>query len=106
MVIILQDSEILCWDLRNVGTVLYSMRRCINTHQRVYFDVSCDGHYLASGSDDGFIHIWDLTRENVENGVFPPTKSYLAHVNGTNGSRYINIYLMGFFYARLATFLL
>lgn len=35
-----QDYEILCWDLRNLGKVLFSMKRTVTTHQRMYFDLS------------------------------------------------------------------
>jgi hypothetical protein len=34
----LQDAEILCWDLRNPGNVLFTMQRSVLTNQRMYFD--------------------------------------------------------------------
>ena len=34
-----QDQEILCWDVRNTGRVLYSVLREVTTNQRVYFDL-------------------------------------------------------------------
>lgn len=34
-----QESEILCWDLRDPGQVLFSMHRNVNTNQRIYFDL-------------------------------------------------------------------
>ena len=29
----------LCWDLRNPGTILYQMKRNVTTNQRIYFDL-------------------------------------------------------------------
>uniref|UniRef100_A0A8D2M0B8 Telomerase Cajal body protein 1 n=1 Tax=Varanus komodoensis TaxID=61221 RepID=A0A8D2M0B8_VARKO len=34
-----KDVEILCWDLRRPGDVLFSMRRTVATNQRLYFDL-------------------------------------------------------------------
>lgn len=36
----MEDFEILCWDLRNLGKVLFCMKRTVTTHQRMYFDLS------------------------------------------------------------------
>ena len=33
-----KDPEILCWDLRNPGKILYTMMRQVATNQRIYFD--------------------------------------------------------------------
>uniref|UniRef100_H2ZYB5 Telomerase Cajal body protein 1 n=1 Tax=Latimeria chalumnae TaxID=7897 RepID=H2ZYB5_LATCH len=35
----LKDPEILCWDLRRPGKVLFSMLRTVTTNQRMYFDM-------------------------------------------------------------------
>lgn len=43
------DSEILCWDLRNPGCVLYSFPRAVSTNQRIYFDLSACSTYVLSG---------------------------------------------------------
>lgn len=34
-----QDSEILCWDLREPGNVVFSLKRNVSTNQRIYFDL-------------------------------------------------------------------
>ena len=34
-----QDNEILCWDMRNPGRVLYRLVRSVTTNQRIYFDM-------------------------------------------------------------------
>lgn len=35
----LQDPEILCWDMRNPGDILYTLQRKVTTNQRIYFDM-------------------------------------------------------------------
>ncbi|XP_076363186.1 telomerase Cajal body protein 1 homolog isoform X2 [Tachypleus tridentatus] len=35
-----KDPNIFCWDLRNPGQVLCSLRRLVTTNQRIYFDIS------------------------------------------------------------------
>nr|CAG4647080.1 EOG090X06W9 [Megafenestra aurita] len=54
-----KDPEILCWDLRNPGHVLYTMRRTVETNQRIYFDLDPSGRYLISGDTSGDVTIWD-----------------------------------------------
>ncbi|XP_042185280.1 telomerase Cajal body protein 1-like [Oncorhynchus tshawytscha] len=34
-----KDPEILCWDLRDPGKVLFSLKRKVATNQRMYFDL-------------------------------------------------------------------
>lgn len=60
-----KDPEILCWDLRNPGQVLYTMHRTVETNQRIYFDLDPSGHYLISGDTSGCVTIWD-TQIGVE----------------------------------------
>lgn len=43
------DNEIICWDIRNPGNVLFSLKRVVNTNQRIQFDLTKDDKYLASG---------------------------------------------------------
>lgn len=35
-----QDPEILCWDLRKPGEILYTLQRIVTTNQRIYFDIN------------------------------------------------------------------
>lgn len=44
-----KDSEILCWDLRNLGQVLWVAQRPHTTNQRIYMDISPDNNHLLSG---------------------------------------------------------
>lgn len=45
-----KNSEFLCWDLRNPGTVLYCLegRQC-DTNQRIKFSVTTDNKHMISG---------------------------------------------------------
>jgi WD40 repeat protein len=44
-----KDSEVICWDIRNPGSVLFSVRRNVATNQRMYFDITPDSRYVVSG---------------------------------------------------------
>lgn len=53
----LQDAELLCWDLRQPGHLLWSLSREVTTNQRIYFDLdlwvtmgpSCPGPQFPQG---------------------------------------------------------
>lgn len=60
------DNEIICWDIRSPGNVLLSMKRTVETNQRIYFDVTKDNKYLISGGTDGYLHVWDLFQDVFE----------------------------------------
>ncbi|XP_046667946.1 telomerase Cajal body protein 1-like isoform X2 [Homalodisca vitripennis] len=49
-----KDSEIMSWDLRNLGQILRVMKRPHTTNQRIYMDLSTDGRYLFSVYTDTF----------------------------------------------------
>ncbi|EFN80355.1 telomerase Cajal body protein 1 [Harpegnathos saltator] len=56
-----RNSEFLCWDLRNPGTVLYSMEgRQSDTNQRITFAITPDHKHIVSGGTDGSITVWEL----------------------------------------------
>ncbi|XP_015927710.2 telomerase Cajal body protein 1 [Parasteatoda tepidariorum] len=86
-----KDNEILCWDLRNLGEVLFCMKRYCTTNQRMYFDISRDGRYVVSGNTNGVISVWDTWKEaNTETfsqdfSVLEPTQFFLAHNDCVNG---------------------
>nr|CAG4645552.1 EOG090X06W9 [Lynceus sp. MCZ IZ 141354] len=54
-----KDPEILCWDLRSPGKILYNFQREVATNQRIYFDLDPSGSFLVSGSTSGNVRIWD-----------------------------------------------
>ncbi|XP_075212848.1 telomerase Cajal body protein 1 homolog isoform X2 [Lycorma delicatula] len=82
------DPEIVCWDLRYPGKVLFSLCRTVTTNQRIYFDLTPDGKTLVSGNTDGNISVWDLENnkiENGDNGPALPDFSFRAHKDCSNG---------------------
>ncbi|XP_051900831.1 telomerase Cajal body protein 1 [Pristis pectinata] len=56
-----KDPEVLCWDLRQPGKVLFSMLRSATTNQRMYFDLELSGRYVISGNTEGTVSVWDTT---------------------------------------------
>nr|XP_003701947.1 PREDICTED: telomerase Cajal body protein 1 [Megachile rotundata] len=59
-----RSNEFLCWDLRNPGTILYSLQgRQSDTNQRIQFNVSFDGKQIISGGTDGYIAVWELPED-------------------------------------------
>uniref|UniRef100_A0ACD6A4T6 Uncharacterized protein n=1 Tax=Avena sativa TaxID=4498 RepID=A0ACD6A4T6_AVESA len=56
-----KDPYILCWDIRNTVDIVYKLyRSCDTTNQRVQFDIEPYGKHLATGGQDGMVHIYDL----------------------------------------------
>ncbi|XP_073256663.1 telomerase Cajal body protein 1-like [Porites lutea] len=85
-----KDDEIICWDVRNPGTVLYCMNRSVDTNQRVYFDIDRSGQYIISGNADGTVSIWDstsppLTSETTTEATLQPVMQFVAHGDFVNG---------------------
>ncbi|KAM6949564.1 telomerase Cajal body protein 1 [Aplochiton taeniatus] len=82
-----KDPEILCWDLRDPGKVLFSLNRNVSTNQRIYFDLDPSGRYLLSGDTQGVVSVWDtLTAppDGSEERVQPQLQFH-AHGDCTNG---------------------
>lgn len=82
-----KDQEILCWDLRDPGRVLFSVHRSVNTNQRIYFDLDRTGRYLLSGDTDGMVSVWDtLTAPpDGQEDVLQPLLQFPAHRDCANG---------------------
>ncbi|XP_016141124.1 telomerase Cajal body protein 1 isoform X2 [Sinocyclocheilus grahami] len=82
-----KDSEILCWDLRDPGQVLFSMHRNVSTNQRIYFDLDQSGRYLLSGDTDGVVSVWDTLTAPPDGNEEPlqPLLQFQAHTDCTNG---------------------
>uniref|UniRef100_V5HBS7 WD repeat-containing protein 79 n=2 Tax=Ixodes ricinus TaxID=34613 RepID=V5HBS7_IXORI len=84
-----KDFEILCWDLRNLGKVLFCMKRTVTTHQRMYFDLSRCGNYLLSGNTNGIVTAWDLKVQPIElddcEPLMRPGLFFKAHDDCVNG---------------------
>jgi WD40 repeat protein len=90
-----KDSDIYCWDMRNLGQVLQVYHRNVKTNQRIYFDILKDFNYLGTGNDDGKIRLFDLNENDEKefyvqkmhddclNGLnFHPTLPLLATASG------------------------
>ncbi len=84
----IKDSEILCWDIRNIGQILHVINREVATNQRIYFDLSPDCKYLATGNDNGFISVYDISSEVISDDILKPINSFKAHNDCVNGVRY------------------
>lgn len=84
-----KDSEIYCWDLRNLGQVLKVFKREIDTNQRFYFDIDSESKYIYSGDKDGHVKIWkldDIVKTNEEDDESnEPFYSFKAHNDCVNG---------------------
>lgn len=85
-----KDPEILCWDLRSPGTILFTLLRQSETNQRIYFDLDRSGRYIMSGNHDGTITVWDTTAAPVTvssdtDPLLYPCLIYPAHNDTTNG---------------------
>ena len=87
-----QDPEILCWDLRKPGHLLFTTRRIVTTNQRIYFDMDFSSQYLVSGNQDGSVHIWDTqdilaTDDPEQEPLLEPVLTFSAHKDTVNGIR-------------------
>lgn len=82
-----KDPEILSWDLRQPGQVLFSMMRSVTTNQRMYFDLETSGHYLVSGNTEGVVSVWDTTLPPTGNEypILEPVLQFQAHQDCVNG---------------------
>ncbi|XP_026884248.2 telomerase Cajal body protein 1 [Electrophorus electricus] len=83
-----KDPEILCWDLRDPGQVLFSLPRTVRTNQRIYFDLDPSGRYLLSGDTDGAMSVWDTLTAPPDGNeeVLQPLLQFQAHRDCTNGT--------------------
>lgn len=82
-----KDSEILCWDLREPGNVVFSLKRNVSTNQRIYFDLDSSGRYLLSGDTEGVVSVWDTHTVPPDGNeeLLQPLLRFRAHWDCTNG---------------------
>uniref|UniRef100_A0A6Q2XDV9 Telomerase Cajal body protein 1 n=1 Tax=Esox lucius TaxID=8010 RepID=A0A6Q2XDV9_ESOLU len=82
-----KDPEILCWDLRDPGKVLFSLKRTVATNQRIYFDLDPSGRYLLTGDTEGLVSVWDTLTAPPDGNeeLLQPHLQFQAHRDCTNG---------------------
>ncbi|XP_076581655.1 telomerase Cajal body protein 1 [Chaetodon auriga] len=82
-----KDPEILCWDLREPGKVVFSLKRNVATNQRIYFDLDLSGRYLLSGDTEGVVSVWDTQTAPPDGNeeLLQPQLRFQAHWDCTNG---------------------
>nr|XP_033780393.1 telomerase Cajal body protein 1 [Geotrypetes seraphini]XP_033780394.1 telomerase Cajal body protein 1 [Geotrypetes seraphini]XP_033780395.1 telomerase Cajal body protein 1 [Geotrypetes seraphini] len=82
-----KDPEILCWDLRQPGKVLFSMLRSVTTNQRMYFDAELYGRHLVSGNTEGLVSVWDtsLAPSDGPEPILEPVLKFQAQQDCING---------------------
>lgn len=78
-----KDSNLLLWDMRNLSLPLYKFTRQVDNNQKVYFDISIGGTWLASGDTRGLVHLWNL-RDLNEDG-FPKEIQFPLHQDSCSG---------------------
>eukprot|EP01034_Spumella_vulgaris_P025627 gene25627-32103_t len=54
-------ESILCWDIRQTGQCVGSVKRSLLTNQKMLFDIDPWGCYLATGSDRNEVLLYDTT---------------------------------------------
>ncbi|XP_061921368.1 telomerase Cajal body protein 1 [Entelurus aequoreus] len=82
-----KDPEILCWDIREPGQVVFSLKRNVATNQRIYFDLDSSGRYLLSGDTEGILSMWDtsVTAPSGSEELLQPQLRFQANWDCTNG---------------------
>ena len=81
-----KDSEIICWDLRQPGRVLYTLRRVVHTNQTVAFSLSPCNKFLVSANTDGSVRVWDLTSSaDQQTGELQPLTGWMLHHDAVTG---------------------
>lgn len=85
-----KENEIICWDIRYLSTILYSLKRDSNTNQRIYFDTNFYTNYLVSGNQNGdcsFYNLMQIDKNECSNdeSVYEATFKFNAHQDCVNG---------------------
>lgn len=105
-----KDNKLILWDIRNLQKPFHVLERKCDTNQRMYFDASPFGEWIATGNTDGVVRVWNLREIDAVgrsyrkydfplhrdccNGVsFHPTRPIVATTSGqfhptTNGADY------------------
>ena len=78
-----KDSNLLLWDMRNLSLPMYKFARRVDNNQKVYFDISVGGTWMASGDTRGLLHLWNLRDQNDDG--FPKETQFPLHQDSLSG---------------------
>ena len=93
-------NDLICWDLRHTRTELGRVQRPLSTNQRMHFDLDPWGKYLATGTQDGKVLLYDTTTfelvatqthtngECIHTAAFHPYSSLLFTSTGSRHFEY------------------
>lgn len=90
---LLQDPEILCWDLRNYGSICHIVKRNCFSNQRIYFDIDFEKNILITG-DEGYIKFYDLKSPPNDDKSLSSLSEFISAENCVNGVGYVLPILM------------
>lgn len=65
-----RSSSIQVYDLRDVTAPISQYSRKGSTNQRLWFDVDPWGRYLASGDEEGYVKVWDISDLSKTEPIF------------------------------------
>ena len=81
-----KDSEIIAWDLRQPGRVLFTCCRVVDTNQTVAFTLSPCHKFLMSANTDGSVRLWELTgKTDPVTGQLEPLAGWMLHRDAVTG---------------------
>ncbi|OQR83863.1 hypothetical protein ACHHYP_14198 [Achlya hypogyna] len=64
-----KHNAVLVWDIRHTMQVLHQLPRQCPTNQRIAFDIHCGGRYVATGSEDKRVLLYDLLTGDCVNEI-------------------------------------
>jgi len=80
-----KDNEIICWDLRQPGHVLWTVNRVAATNQTIGF--SLRGRHLVSANTDGSVRVWDVSGHvDSSSGCLDPVCGWALHSDAVTGA--------------------
>ena len=79
-----KDNEIICWDLRQPGQVLWTVNRVVDTNQTISF--SLRGQLLVSANTDGSVRAWDVSGHvDPDTCLLEPVAGWTLHCDAVTG---------------------
>ena len=79
-----KDNEIICWDLRQPGQVLWTVNRVVTTNQTIAF--SLRGRLLVSANTDGSVRAWDVSGHvDPDTCLMAPVAGWALHSDAVTG---------------------